>query len=65
MAGAGLKTVQESMGHRSIAGRLIMPGVNLKAVQILMGQKSITIKVRYSHLAAHRKRAAMELIVPS
>ncbi len=41
-----------------------MRGVNLKTVQLLLGHKSIVMTARYAHLAAHHKRAAVELIVP-
>jgi len=43
----------------------VMLGVNLKTVQVLMGHKSIRMTARYAHLAAHHKKAAVELIVPS
>jgi hypothetical protein len=33
-------------------------------VQLLLGHKSIIMTARYAHLAAHHKRAAVELIVP-
>ena len=51
--------------RHTFASRLVMLGVNLRTVQILMGHKSIVMTARYAHLAAHHKRAAVELIVPS
>jgi len=43
-----------------------MAGVDIRTVQELMGHKSITMTMRYAHLAPGHQQAAVEkLIAPS
>ena len=49
--------------RHTFASRLIMAGVDLRTVQELMGHKSISMTVRYSHLAPTHQLAAVELLV--
>ena len=65
VAKAGIQGVTWHTLRHTFASRLVMLGVPLRTVQILMGHKSITMTARYAHLAAHHKRAAVELLVPS
>jgi integrase len=62
---AGVEGVTWHALRHTFASRLVMHSVNLRTVQVLMGHKSIAMTARYAHLAAHNKRAAVELIVPS
>jgi integrase len=46
--------------RHTFASRLVMAEVDLRTVQELLGYKSITITVRYSHLAPAHTPAAVE-----
>jgi len=44
----------------------VMAGVDIRTVQELMGHKSITMTMRYAHLApGHQQTAVEKLIAPS
>lgn len=43
----------------TFASRLVMAGVNLKAAQTLMGHRTITMTMRYAHLAPDHLAAAV------
>jgi hypothetical protein len=43
----------------TFASRLVMAGVNLKAVRTLMGHRTITMTMRYAHLAPEHLAAAV------
>ena len=49
--------------RHTFASRLVMAGVDIRTVQELMGHKSISMTVRYSHLAPKHTLAAVELLV--
>ena len=48
--------------RHTFASRLVMRGVDIRTVQELMGHKSISMTVRYSHLAPKHTLAAVELL---
>jgi site-specific recombinase XerD len=48
--------------RHTFASRLVMAGVDIRTVQELMGHKSISMTVRYSHLAPKHTLAAVELL---
>jgi site-specific recombinase XerD len=51
--------------RHTFASRLVMAGVDIRTVQELMGHKSISMTVRYSHLAPKHTLAAVELLAGS
>jgi integrase len=46
--------------RHTFASRLIMKGVDIRTVQTLMGHKSITMTMKYAHLAQDHRQAAVE-----
>jgi site-specific recombinase XerD len=46
--------------RHTFASRLVMAGVDLRSVQILMGHKTISMTLRYSHLAPEHLRKAVQ-----
>ena len=46
--------------RHTFASRLVMRGVDIRTVQELLGHKSIVMTMRYSHLAADHRQAAIE-----
>ena len=52
-------SVGTTCGTPLLAG-LVMAGVDLRTVQELMGHKTITMTVRYAHLAPAHQREAIE-----
>ena len=46
--------------RHTFASRLVMAGVDIRTVQELMGHKTISMTVRYSHLAPTHTLAAVE-----
>jgi integrase len=55
----GKDVVFHSLRHTYIS-RLVMAGVDIRTVQELAGHKTITITMRYAHLAPAQKRRAVE-----
>lgn len=49
--------------RHTFASRLVMAGVDIRTVQELMGHKTISMTVRYSHLAPKHTLAAVEKLV--
>jgi integrase len=63
---AGLKDFTWHCLRHTFASRLAMAGVDIRTVQELMGHKSITMTMRYAHLApGHQQTAVEKLIAPS
>jgi integrase len=60
---SGLDAYSWHVHRHTFASRLVMAGVNLKAVQTLMGHKTITMTMRYSHLAPDHLTAAVATLV--
>jgi integrase len=46
--------------RHTFASRLVMRGVDIRTVQDLMGHKSITMTMKYAHLAKDHRQAAVE-----
>ncbi len=46
--------------RHTFASRLVMAGVDIRTVQELMGHKTITVTMRYSHLAPKHQLAAVQ-----
>jgi site-specific recombinase XerD len=46
--------------RHSFASRLVMAGVDIRTAQELLGHKSIVMTMRYSHLSADHRQAAVE-----
>jgi len=61
---AGIEGITRHTLRHTFASRHVMLGVNLKIGLVPMGLKSLRMTARYACLAAHHKRAAVELIVP-
>jgi site-specific recombinase XerD len=50
--------------RHTFASRLVMAGVDIRTVQSLMGHKSIVMTMKYAHLAADHRQAAVEKMNP-
>ena len=57
---AGVRNFTWHCLRHSFASRLILAGVDLRTVQELMGHKTISMTVRYSHLAPAHQLAAVD-----
>jgi site-specific recombinase XerD len=62
LKGTSLEDYLWHCNRHTTASRLVMAGVNLKAVQEIMGHKTITMTMRYSHLAPNHLESEMEKI---
>jgi site-specific recombinase XerD len=60
---SGIDAYTWHCNRHTFASRLVMAGVNLKAVQTLMGHRTITMTMRYSHLAPDHLTAAVATLV--
>jgi integrase len=58
LAGLGADVVFHTLRHTYIS-RLVMAGVDIRTVQELAGHKTITMTMRYAHLAPEHKRRAV------
>lgn len=63
-AKAGLRRIGWHTLRHTFASHLVMKGVPLPAVQMLMGHSTITMTMRYTHLAPSTLRAAIALLNP-
>jgi integrase len=59
---AGLTDVTFHELRHTFASRLVMAGVDLPTVQALLGHESITMTMRYAHLAPEHVRAAVSVL---
>jgi site-specific recombinase XerD len=50
--------------RHTFISRLVMKGVDLRTVQELAGHKTISMTVRYAHLAPEHNQAAIEKLDP-
>jgi site-specific recombinase XerD len=50
--------------RHTFASRLVMAGVDMRTVQSLLGHKSIVMTMKYAHLAADHRQAAVEKMNP-
>ena len=57
---SGLKNFSWHCLRHTFASRLVMAGVDIRTVQELMGHKTISMTVRYAHLAPQHQLAAVE-----
>jgi len=60
VATAGLQSFTWHCLRHTFASRLVMAGVDIRTVQELMGHKTISMTVRYAHLAPKHTLAAVE-----
>ncbi len=59
---AGLRRISWHVLRHSFASQLVMRGAPLKVVQELLGHATITMTMRYSHLAPEVKKDAVNLL---
>ncbi len=59
---AGIRRIGWHACRHTFASHLVMRGVTLKAVQELLGHATITMTMRYAHLAPEIKRDAVRLL---
>jgi len=63
LADAGIKDYTGHCNRHTFAGRLVMAGVDLRTVGELLGHKSLSMTMRYSHLAPAHNAAAVDRLV--
>jgi site-specific recombinase XerD len=61
---AGLRRISWHVLRHTFASHLAMKGVPLNTVQALLGHSTITMTMRYAHVAPSTMRAAIELLSP-
>jgi integrase len=59
---AGLRTISWHKLRHTFASHLVASGVSLKAIQELLGHSTITMTLRYAHLAPSALRSAVEVL---
>jgi integrase len=57
---AGIRNFTWHCLRHSFASRMVLAGVDLRTIQELMGHKTISMTVRYAHLAPAHQLAAVE-----
>ena len=57
---AGIKDFTWHCLRHTFASRLVMAGVDIRTVQELLGHKTITVTLRYAHLAPQHQLAAVQ-----
>jgi site-specific recombinase XerD len=61
---AGIRNLRWHDLRHTFISRLVMKGVDLRTVQELAGHKTISMTVRYAHLAPEHNQAAIEKLDP-
>jgi site-specific recombinase XerD len=59
---AGVKNFRWHDLRHTFASRLVMNGVDIRTVQELLGHKSITMTMKYAHLAPDSRQSAVERV---
>jgi integrase len=62
---AGMRNLRWHDLRHTFISRLVMKGVDLRTVQELAGHKTISMTVRYAHLAPEHNQAAIEKLDPT
>ena len=62
MRKAGIKDFRFHDMRHCFASHLVMAGVDLTTVKELLGHKTLTMTLRYSHLAPSHKAKAVEIL---
>ena len=62
---AGMRNLRWHDLRHTFISRLVMKGVDLRTVQELVGHKTISMTVRYAHLAPKHNQAAIEKLDPT
>ena len=58
----GKDVIFHSLRHTRVDSRLVLAGVDVRTVQELAGHKTITMTMRYAHLAPEHKRRAVDVL---
>jgi integrase len=61
---AGIRNLRWHDLRHTFISRLVMKGLDLRTVQELAGHKTISMTVRYAHLASEHNQAAIEKLDP-
>jgi integrase len=60
---AGIEDYKWHCKRHTFAGRLIVAGVDIRVIGVLLGHRSLSMTMRYSHLAPARNAAAVDRLV--